>query len=516
MKMISKFAKSWIAGGVVLMAALPLMSACSLGSKDDPNERRTLRIGLAYGSKDNEEWIRRDLTDMFELTHRNIDIEFVNGIDYSDMQFATEEDRRKYQQQDPIEKMKEIMGGDNPVDVVVTDLYSLGKLAEENLLKPLDPLIKGDKLDMSDYLPNVMDAIREQGNGQLYGLSPTFYSSALFYNKKLFEKAGVNPPTDGMTWDEVFNLARQLKSGSGKDAVFGFNMSSYGGGFNYYEMQYQYAQPMKLRMFDAAGEKMTVNTEQWRQLWNKPFGLYKDHVMPHPEDMQNEDQQNGRYNPYQNRPFFKGRVAMEISSYYTVNDLITYNKNVDKMKGAERLDWDVVTMPSHPGGDGTGSISLGNVLAINAKGHNPDDAWTFIKHYNSEEVAKFKARSNSELSVRKKYVQPKEGETYHVEAFTSTKPTTNAQSDADMKLLRERPNLNLVSELGQIYIQQAADGKITLDEALKQWEAKGNELLQKIKLNPTGDLYSEIEKLRQETMGGPSSFGSGTAIAVPR
>ncbi|MBB6673179.1 ABC transporter substrate-binding protein [Cohnella nanjingensis] len=495
--------KKWVAGLAALIAILPVLSACSFGSKDNPNERRTLRIGMAYGSKDSEEYYRRDLTDMFELTHKNIDIEFVNAIDYSDMQFATEEERKKAQQVDPNEKLRGIMTGDNPVDVVLTDLGSLSKLVEDNLLKPLDPYIKEDKMDLSDFLPNVLDAIREQGNGQLYGLSPTFYSSALFYNKKLFAKANVNPPTDGMSWDDVFTLARSMKSGTGKDAVYGFNLSSWGGGLNYYDVQYQYADPLKLRMFDAAGEKMTVNTEQWKKALSKPFNLYKDHVMPHPEDFQNNNN-DGRYNPYQNRPFFQGKVAMEIGGYYNVNDLIAYNKNVDKMKGAEKLEWDVVTLPSHPEAQGGGNIGLGSLLVINAKGHNPKDAWEFIKHYNSEEVAKFKARSNSELSVRQKYIKPKDGENYHVEAFTSVKPGSYARSDADVKLYQERPNLNMIQEIGQIYFQQATEGKISLDDALAKWETKGNDLLQKIKLNPTGDLNAEMDSLRQESMGGMS------------
>ncbi|MCC3372905.1 ABC transporter substrate-binding protein [Cohnella sp. REN36] len=502
-KRTGKRYRTWMAGCAAVLAIVPIASACSFGAKDDANERRTLRIGMSYGSKNSEMYVRQELTDMFELSHKNIDIEYVNAIDYSDRQFTSEEEYKKLQQIDPYEKLKEIMTGDNPVDVVFTDLNQLHKLVQDNLIKPLDPMIKEDKMDLSDFLPAVLDTIREQGNGQLYGLSSTFSNSALFYNKKLFAKAGINPPTDGMTWDEVFALARSMKSGTGKDAVYGFNTGSYGGGLNFYDLYYSYVEPLNLRMFDAAGEKMTVDTDLWKKAFGKPFDLYKDHVIPHPEDLQANQPQNGRYNPYQGRPFIQGQVAMEIGGYYQVNDLISYNKNVDKMKGAEKLDWDVVTLPTHPEAQNGGvGIGLGNLAVINAKAANPKDAWALIKHLNSDEVAKFKARSMSDLSVRQTYLKPKEGETYRIEAFTNFKPGVYMQSDADEKLYRERPNLNLIMQVGQLYVTQAINGKLTLDEALKSWQTKGNDLLQKIKLNPTGDLNGEIQAIQEATWGG--------------
>ncbi|MDG0793319.1 hypothetical protein OMP38_22575 [Cohnella ginsengisoli] len=149
-----------------------------------------------------------------------------------------------------------------------------------------------------------------------------------------------------------------------------------------------------------------------------------------------------------------------------------------------------------------GGLYLGNLASINAKSANPDDAWAFIKHLNSEEVAKFKARSQGELSVRQKFIQPKDGATYRIEAFTNVKAYTDEVSEADQELYRERPNLNLISELGSYLFQEAADGKKTIDEALAEWDRKGNELLQKIKQNPKGGSVR-----RAATLPGRRSIG---------
>ncbi|CAI6021277.1 ABC transporter substrate-binding protein [Cohnella sp. JJ-181] len=497
--------RAWTAALASVLVAVPVLGACTDGGDAKDNERRPLRIGMMYGSKDSESYYRQQMTDMFEVDHPNVDIEFVYGIDYTDMQFATEEERRN-QDTDPQAKFRQLLEGDHPVDVVMTDMVSMKKLSAENLLKPLDDYIKQDKMDLSDFLPAVIDSIKAQGDGRIFGLAPTFTSSAIFYNKKLFADASVTPPKDGMTWSELFAVAQSMKSGKDKDAVFGFAFNTYGGGLSMYDAQNAFAGASQMRMFDAAGEKMTVHTKSWADAWTKPIQLYKDRVIPHAEDMQaNASAMSGDgnyvYNPYQGNGFMTGKIAMVVGSYYMVNELINYNKNVSKMKNAKAIDWDVVSMPQYDGGGSTG-LYLNNLASINAKSANPDDAWTFIKHMNSEEVAKFKARSQGELSVRQKFIQPKDGASYRIEAFTNVKANAEEISTADQELYLKRPNLNLISELGGYLFQEAAEGKKTVDEALAEWDRKGNELLQKIKQNPKGDLSSELQSYRDAAQSG--------------
>ncbi|WP_338131233.1 extracellular solute-binding protein [Cohnella rhizosphaerae] len=323
-----------------------------------------------------------------------------------------------------------------------------------------------------------------------------------------------------MTWNEVFALAQSLKSGKDKDAVYGFSFNTYGGGVSFYDAQNAYGGSSKMRIFDAAGEKMTVHTKAWADAWSKPIQLYKDKVIPRQEDMQpTASMASGdgsfAYNLYQGNGFIGGKIAMTVGSYYMVNDLINYNNNVSKMKDAKALDWDVVTAPQVEGGDVSG-LYLSNLASINAKSANPDDAWAFIKHLNSEDVAKFKARSQGELSVRQKFIKPKDGANYHIEAFTNVKAYSGDLNEADQQLYLERPNLNLVSELGGYLFQEAADGKKTIDEALAEWDRKGNELLQKIKQNPKGDLSAELQEYRDAAQSGMKNIlraAAGEAVA---
>ncbi|MFC5403096.1 ABC transporter substrate-binding protein [Cohnella soli] len=499
-----KMTRKWMLSGMALSLLVPTLAACSTDKGKDSDVRRTLRIGTMSGSKQDEIWFRQQFTDMFELTHDGIDIEIVPAIDYTENQF---EDQSKQQEQpDPLEKVKAIMTGNNPVDVMIFDMSMLSPLVNENLLKQLDPLMKENSIDPNDFVPAVIDSIKEQGNNFVYALTPTFTPSALYYNKKLFQKVSAEMPKDGMSWDDVFNLARRMKSGTGKDAVYGFSFNQWGGSENFWDLQ-NFAAPLQLKMYDDKAETMTVNTPQWEAVWKTFSDLYKDHVTPRQEDMNamySEPKTDGRNNPFQGQLFLNGKVAMTIGGYDLINQIEQYNDNADKLK-LERLDWDVVSVPFHAGHEGVGgSIYLNNLSGINSKAANPDDAWEFVKFMNGKEWSKLKARSTYEMPARKEFVKVREGLSYNVDAFTKVKPAPMLQSSLkEQKLLREKPNLYMVTELGNRFYMEVMQGKKSVKEGLAGWETKGNDLLQKIKTNPKG----QIDGVFDDVYGGGGGGG---------
>lgn len=138
------------------------------------------------GSQD-DSYFRQQFTDAFELTHPNVTIEVVAAVDQGSMYgYGTQEEQQEMP--DSLENMKKIMTGDNPVDVVVADTATLKSLIQENMVKQLDPLIQEDKFDTSDIVPSVIEGIKDLGDQSIYALTPTFSSSALFYNKAMFQK----------------------------------------------------------------------------------------------------------------------------------------------------------------------------------------------------------------------------------------------------------------------------------------------------------------------------------------
>lgn len=484
----SKFLKFTMIS-LTLALLIGLLSACSGSGSGDSTEKRVLRIGVLYGGADNEPYFRQQYTDMYEMTHPNIAFEIVGAINYDDQRFNQPEDPSKpVEQPDPYEKMKEMLNGQNPVDVVVLDYNMLRRLTQDNLLKQLDPLITQDKFDLSDYVPTVINGIKAAGDGNLFALTPTFSSSALFYNKKMFADKGITPPTDKMEWKEVLNLARTVADGDGEDRKFGFSFNRWSGSDGYGEMQ-NYASALQLKTWDDKGEKMLVNTAQWEDVWSTVASLYNDKIIPNQEYMNKiyeKQSQAGGYDPFYGDLFIKGKMAMTIGDYGYINELKKAQDNASKIKDFEAVDWDVVTVPVSPSDPEVGgSIGLSQLMGINAKAQNDKDAWEFIKFTNGRDWAKLKSRSLYEMVARKEFLTPIGGLQYNMDAFTSLRPIPPSTADPD-KLYREKPGIYEASNSSYELFQEVLKGTKTAKEALAEWETKGNAVLEKIKANPNG------------------------------
>lgn len=81
------------------------------------------------------------------------------------------------------------------------------------LIQDLTPFIERDNFDLSDFIPEVLDLYKVEG--KIYGLPLLTGASYIFYNKKLFDEAGVPyPPADWddetWTWDKFVETAQKL------------------------------------------------------------------------------------------------------------------------------------------------------------------------------------------------------------------------------------------------------------------------------------------------------------------
>jgi ABC-type sugar transport system, periplasmic component len=472
-----------------LIMSTSLLAACSKGSESTA-EKHVLRLGVLYGGADNESYVRQQYTDTYEMMHKNIDFEIVSAIDYNQQRFDTPGPDGITTQPDPFEKMKEMLTGDNPVDVVILDYSMLRRLIQDNMLQQLDPLIQKSKFDLSDYVPTVIDGIKSaDDSGNIYALTPTFSSSALYYNKKMFTDAGVEPPVDGMTWDDVINKAKLVASGEGADRKFGLSINRWAGdGFS--DIQ-TYSAPLQLKMWDDKGEKMLVNNEQWESVWTTVADLYKQKISPSQEDMSAWQQKistdnPGYYNPIGGDMFMNGKVAMAVAEYGYVNELSNTMNNASKIKNFTPFDWDVVTMPTLTSKPGIGgNIYFSQLMGINTKAQNPDDAWDFVQFTNSADWAELKSRSTYELVARKEFLKPRNGLNFNIDAFTELKPIPPQSTDTE-KLMREKPGIWEAQSPGYELFQKVVKGDMSAKEALQEWETKGNAVLEKIKNNPTG------------------------------
>ncbi|MBG0771379.1 MAG: sugar ABC transporter substrate-binding protein, partial [Anaerolineaceae bacterium] len=92
-------------------------------------------------------------------------------------------------------------------DVIQLADESIPEFVAEGDLVALDSYFPSD-FDTSVYLPNLLEP--GQVDGDQYLLPKSYSTLAIYYNKTLFDEAGVPYPEDGWTWDDLLDVALDL------------------------------------------------------------------------------------------------------------------------------------------------------------------------------------------------------------------------------------------------------------------------------------------------------------------
>jgi multiple sugar transport system substrate-binding protein len=94
-------------------------------------------------------------------------------------------------------------------DIYYLDVSLASKFMKEGIIDPIDKYL--DKEDMKDFFPNLLSGY--QMNGKTYGIPKDYNPLILYYNKDMFDRAGVKPPT---TWDELKDAAAKTTTSTVK------------------------------------------------------------------------------------------------------------------------------------------------------------------------------------------------------------------------------------------------------------------------------------------------------------
>lgn len=250
-----------------------------------------------------------------------------------------------------------LSSGDTSDVITIKSMPIYTSLVEKNQLMPLDDMVLKSGLDMAPYYGS--DEGIKIGN-QLYGLPFRNDYYLLYYNKTLFDKAGVDYPSNDMTWDEYRELAKKLTSGEGNDKVYGSHLHTWPGSLYRWGMDkdhamdkgdYQFLKPVYELFLGIQNEDKTA----------MDYGTLKTG------------------NVHYSGPFYKEQVAMEPMGTWFAN-LIINAKN----KGETSVEWGAAKAPHFEGQDPNIAISNPTPIAINKNAAHPEEAWRFIQFMCSE------------------------------------------------------------------------------------------------------------------------------------
>ena len=128
-------------------------------------------------------------------------------------------------------KLQTGVAGGSSNDVFWINAASLPVYASQGALVSIQPMVDDGSIDAEAYPESLRSLYTFDGT--VYGIPRDFDTIALFYNKGLFDAAGVEHPTADWTWDDLRAAAEKLTTADGSQWGYA---SSLGGQQNYYNL----------------------------------------------------------------------------------------------------------------------------------------------------------------------------------------------------------------------------------------------------------------------------------------
>lgn len=286
------------------------------------------------------------LVDRFEANHPEIQVEVI--------QVPSQSDYRK--------RLVADLTAGAPADVVFFNYRLYASFAEAGALQPLSDYLKNSRvIQESDFYPQAMEPFKWQGEQMC--IPQNISSLVVYYNKDLFQQAGVPFPAKGWTWDDFTSTALALTKDLDGDGL----TDQFGAGI---EPEFIRLAPF---IWQSGGEivddpsdpsTLLLDTNEAFDAVNFFVGLQTvHHVAPNAEEEKSEDSESR---------FINGRAAMYFNS----------RRVVPALRESANFDWDVAALPQ---GKSPATILHADGYCIPSASKNKDAAWTFIEFANSVE-----------------------------------------------------------------------------------------------------------------------------------
>ena len=263
---------------------------------------------------------------------------------------------------DPYRKLQVMIAGRTTPDVA---WMGIGWMQFADAFMKLDERVAADDhVEPTDYFPGLWEAVKWKGVVQ--ALPSSGQVGVIYYNKDLFDEAGLPYPSDDWSWDDLARMAKALTKDFDGDGV----IDQYG-----VQLGQVYVVPFMLydgQIADEAWQEARVNTPVTRALLERYEDLiYGSRVMPTPA----ASQELGML------PMFEaGRVAMHAASAYAIE---SFRK--------VQFDWDVAPFPCFEF-EGKRYRATGlwqEEFAILWDTDVPEEAWDFARFCSGKEMIRW-------------------------------------------------------------------------------------------------------------------------------
>ena len=329
---------------IMALSTTAILAGCG-GSGDGGSDSGKTQIRFATWDVAEDVDKQQELVDKFNEEHDDIEVTLeAYGSDFDT-------------------KISAGMGSGDTPDV----MYMWNYPAYYDGLEPLDDYIaeEGDEYKSNFYNTlwdyNMMD-------GSTYGIPVGFTTHCLFYNKDLFDQAGLEYPTADWTWDDLQAAAKTISEKTDAKG-FSFQMKPDPYDFEMYLWSNGSAYCNEDGEMDGS-----LNSDESKEA----FQMF--------QDMEEEGYATATEGDGTDE-FRAGSTAMYVYGSWSINTL-----------NEDGVNYGVTTIPAFAdAGQDSVSILSSSGLSMSKDSEHKDAAWEFIKYWTNEECNK--ARIGTELPV---------------------------------------------------------------------------------------------------------------------
>ncbi len=248
-------------------------------------------------------------------------------------------------------------------DVISLDASSGAAFMDNGVLRDLKPYIERDaSFRLDDYFGNLVKIFRR--GDKLYSIPLDFTPMMMYYNRKLFDAAGLPYPRPGWTWEDFRRTAGALTIRDPNPVrpprQYGFNF------INVMPFWVLWLWTNGADVLSPDGRKAGGHFDGPGSVEAVQFLtdlMLKDHVAPTLEESKAAGVDL----------FRSGQAAMDLKGHWM---MIDYR--------ADGIDFGVVDLPTNTGSPTTVVYLTG--LSITSRARHPDLAWEYVKFMTGREV----------------------------------------------------------------------------------------------------------------------------------
>lgn len=327
--------KKLIAGilGVTMIAGM--ITGCGGGSGEPSDGTTTIKYATYSAGPDHLE----DMDAMIEEFEKQnpdikVDVEVIGYDDY-------------------FTKLQTQASSKTLPDVFEMNYENFNTYAGNGVLLDLTELADGDE----DFSPDMLTGNTYeyfQNDGKLYGLTEKVSDVVLYYNKDMFDAAGLEYPQADWTWDDLLTAAQALT----KDGVYGFYAP-----VTYNEL-YKVVAQNGGALFDGDGNPTIDSAENVEALQWMLDKMLKYHIQPTSEEMSGKTPED---------MFKNSEIAMEVTGSWMVTTFAD-----------APFEWDIALEPGNT--DQVHHVFADGIVA-SADTKNAEAAWKLIKFLSTDPTA---------------------------------------------------------------------------------------------------------------------------------